>query len=752
MDERTAGASSAGAPTSSGTRTASGSDAATFTNRLIHETSPYLRAHAHNKVDWYPWGPEALERARRELKPILLSVGYAACHWCHVMAHESFEDPATAELMNELYVNIKVDREERPDLDRLYQLAQQMLTGRSGGWPLTMFLMHEDQRPFFGGTYFPPQARFGLPSFRELLQQVASYYYDHPGELRSSAGRVVQALGDLNPESPESGTLSGEPLMLCRAHLERAFDREYGGFGAAPKFPHVPDLERLLHTWHASAHADVPDLQALYMMGLTLTRMAEGGVFDQLGGGFFRYSVDARWEIPHFEKMLYDNAQLLALYAQAAAATGEALFRRTAAHTADFMLRELATPAGALYSSLDADSEGHEGRYYVWQAEALRAALPANEWPAFAARYGLQEAPNFEGQWHLAVRASVEAIAEREQRPVDQVRAALAAAERRALQLRAARVRPGLDDKILTSWNALAIGALATAARCLQRKDLAAAATTALHYLQRVHWRDGRLLAVGTAGSDARGSGDGQAHRSAYLDDYAFLIDAILQLARVRFDAHELHWAIELAEVLLTHFEDRERGGFYFTADDHEALISRPKSFGDESLPAGNALAARALLQLGYLVAEPRYLAAAERTLRAGWAALQRYPEGHASMLQALEDYLDPPHIVVLRGPAAAIEGWREQLEEGFAPRRWTLAVPADATDLPAALASKPASALPVAYICRGLVCSAPIDSPAQLLRELGEAGEIEGESEDHGRRAETDDTRGAGQSTPPAR
>ncbi len=707
-----------------------------FTNRLAHESSPYLRSHAHNPVDWYPWGPEALERARRERKPILLSIGYAACHWCHVMAHESFEDPATAAAMNELYVSIKVDREERPDLDRLYQLSQHLLTGRSGGWPLTMFLMHDDQRPFFGGTYFPREARFGLPAFREVLQQIAGYYHSHAEELRENAAQVVQALGELQaaPEVPGATdpagggavvALTDAPLRLCRAHLEHSFDRDYGGFGAAPKFPHAPDLGRLLRDWHASAHADVPDLQALYMTSLTLTRMAEGGLFDQLGGGFFRYSIDARWEIPHFEKMLYDNALLLALYAQSAAATGEALFRDTATRTVAFLLRELASPEGALYSSLDADSEGHEGRFYLWQRDAVQRALPAQQWSVVAARFGLDGAPNFEGQWHLAVRASPETIAGRAQLSIEEVRNTLTRAQQRLFELRATRVRPALDDKILTSWNALAIGALAVTARCLGLPECAVAATAALRYLRQVHWRDGRLLAVSTTATASANTGTGtgaaagRAHLPAYLDDYAFLIDAILELARVRFDAQELHWAVELAEVLLQHFEDRERGGFYFTADDHEALISRPKSFSDEAIPAGNAIAARALLRLGWLLGEPRYLAAAERTVRAAWPALSRHPEGHASMLLALEDYLDPPQIIVLRGPAAAVEPWQRQLDAVFAPRRYTLAVPAGAGSLPGAIAAKPAGDGAVAYVCRGTVCSAAISSWTGLLQEL---------------------------------
>jgi len=679
-------------------------------NRLAHQTSPYLRQHAHNPVDWYPWGAEALQRAQRERKPILLSIGYAACHWCHVMAHESFEDDATAATMNELFVSIKVDREERPDLDRLYQLAQQMLTGRGGGWPLTMFLMHDDQRPFFGGTYFPREARFGLPAFRDLLLQVSNYYHQHCEQLRAPAAQIVAALQDLNPPPAGDAALTDAPIILCRARLEQSFDREYGGFGAAPKFPHAPGLARLLRAWHASAGLDAPDLQALYMATLSLTRMAEGGLFDQLGGGFCRYSVDARWEIPHFEKMLYDNALLLALYAEAAVATGERLFADTVERTAAWLLREIRDAGGALYSSLDANSEGHEGRFYVWQRAAVQRALTAQEYAVFAPHFGLDGPANFEGSWHLCVRSSIDAIAVAQQLSVDAVRELLSSAQGKLMQLRESRVRPGLDDKVLASWNALAIAGLAGAARCLAREDYADAASAALQFLRRVHWQRGRLLAT---------SARGQARLGAYLDDYAFLLDAILELASVRFSAEDLSWASELAEVMLRHFEDAQAGGFFFTADDHEALISRPKSFSDEAIPAGNAVAARALLRLGYLIGEPRYLAAAERTLRAAWPAMLKYPEGHASMLLALEEYLNAPQIVILRGAAAAIRPWQHELNAVFAPRRWTLAVPADAAGLPPALATKPGADLPIAYLCRGTQCSAPISSLSALLAEL---------------------------------
>jgi uncharacterized protein len=683
-------------------------------NRLAAETSPYLRQHAGNPVEWYPWGEAALERARRERRPILLSIGYAACHWCHVMAHESFEDAATAALMNQRFVNIKVDREERPDLDRLYQLAHQLLSRRGGGWPLTMFLMHDDQRPFFGGTYFPPRQRHGLPAFSELLTHVADYYRDHEAELRASARAVVEALGELQPPpAPGSVTLDATPLRKCREQLAGSFDAEWGGFGGAPKFPHAPLLQRALRDWHASAHAAVPDLHALYMASLTLTRMAEGGLFDQLGGGFFRYSVDRQWAIPHFEKMLYDNALLLGVYAEAAGATGEELFRQVAGRTADWLLAELRAPGGAFYSSLDADAAGVEGSFYVWDEAQVRQALSAEEYAAFAPRYGLTLPPNFEQHaHHLVVAASLESIAAAQHLAPGEAAARLAAACARLRSLRAARPRPARDEKVLCSWNALAIRALATAARVLDRADLARAATEALGFLRAHHWRDGRLLAT---------SAGGAARLNAYLDDYVFLADAILELATVRFDAAELNFACELLEVVLRDFPDAAAGGFFFTPADHEALISRPKSFGDEALPAGNGVAAVVLQRFGLLLGETRYLEAAERTLRAAWAVLQEYPSGHPSLLQALEELLAPPVIVILRGPEAIIEGWRRQLAAGYAPRRLVLAIGAAATGLPPALAARPALPGGAAYVCRGSQCSAPLVTLPELLAELAE-------------------------------
>jgi len=684
-----------------------------YTNHLASETSPYLRKHAHNPVEWYPWGPEALERASREGKPIHLSVGYSACHWCGVLEKESFEDEATAKILNDNFINIKVDREERPDIDRIYQIAQQMLTQRGGGWPLTMFLTPDDRRPFFGGTYFPKEARYGLPAFRDILQRVAAYYRDHASELRKQNDALMAAFAELTPAPAGSDTeLTDAPLAACRAQLARSFDTRNGGFGGAPKFPHAELIEWLLSYWRASARAPEPDLQALYMATLTLRRMAEGGINDQLGGGFCRYSVDEYWTIPHFEKMLYDNGALLAVYAHAALVGGDALYGRVAHETADWVLREMQSPQGGYYSSLDADSEGDEGRFYVWDREEVSAVLAPEEFAVFAARFGLDRPANFEGHWNLYVAASPEEIARQVKRTPGEVAALIASARAKLLAVRATRVRPARDDKVLTSWNALMIRGMAVAARALNREDLAASGTRALNFIRSTLWRDGRLLA--TAMAD-------RAHLNAYLDDYVYLADAILELQQVRFRADELAFAQQLLDVVLRHFVDDAAGGFYFTSDDHEALIHRSKVFGDDATPAGNGIVARVLLRFGHLLAEPRYLAAAERTLRAAWAVTTQYPQGHVSLLAALEELLTPPEIVVLRGEARTIEGWALALAKTYAPHRIVLAIPAEAADLPPALADKTPRAGAVAYLCQGSTCSAPIDSLEALIEQLGE-------------------------------
>jgi len=685
------------------------------TNRLASETSPYLLQHAANPVDWHPWDEQALELARREGKPILLSIGYSACHWCHVMAHECFEDPEIAAQMNALFVNIKVDREERPDLDRIYQLAHQMITQRNGGWPLTMFLSPEDQTPFFGGTYFPPTPRHGLPGFTELLQRVAGYWNEHREEIRHHAEGVREAFAAVW-EAPARGELEDIVLdrgllAVARQELGSTFDKEHGGFGAAPKFPHPPNLVRLLRHWRSTALGESPDLEALYMATSTLQQMAEGGIYDQLGGGFCRYSVDAHWMIPHFEKMLYDNAQLLPLYAQAWSVTNESLFRRIAAETAGWVMREMQSPEGGYWSSLDADSEGEEGRFYAWTRKEIEQRLEPGEFAAVTAVFGLDRGPNFEDRWHLHTFMSPDQFAAGSGLDGAEVELRLASARIKLLAARERRVRPGRDEKVLAAWNGLMIRGMALTARILGDATLASSADRAMEFARRELLVDGRLRATWK---------DGRARFPAYLDDYAYLLDAALEMLQLRWKAEDLEFATTLAEVLLAHFEDPAGGGFLFTADDHEKLIERPRPLADDAMPAGNGVAALVLNRLGCLLGEPRYLAAAERAVRAAMPVIQRAPFAHCALLDALEEQLNPPEIVVVRGAPKRAADWARTARLVFAPRRLVFEIPAEAANLPPALAEK---AVPEtgarAWICRGTTCLPPVDSLSALTTTL---------------------------------
>jgi uncharacterized protein YyaL (SSP411 family) len=667
-------------------------------NRLADETSPYLLQHAANPVDWHPWGAEAIALARELDRPILLSIGYSACHWCHVMAHESFEDPATAEVMNRLFVNVKLDREERPDLDKVYQLAHQVLTQRGGGWPLTMFLAPDDLTPFFGGTYFPKEPRYGMPAFRDLIERVAAFYRDQREGVRSQNAELRAVFADLGPPGPGTVVaLTREPLEAACRNLAATFDPRFGGFGPAPKFPHAASIELLLRT---------PAADTRSMAVTTLRRMAEGGIFDQLGGGFCRYSVDPYWMIPHFEKMLYDNGPLLALCAQAAVATGDDLLRDTARATARWALREMRAPEGGFYAALDADSEGHEGRFYVWQRGEVERLLGADEFRVLARRFGLDREPNFEGAWHLHGFVAMDRVAEELDLPQAQADALLASARAKLLTARAQRVRPGLDDKVLTAWNALMVRGLAIAGRQLDEPRFIDAALAALDFLRANAWREGVLYAAWKAG---------EARFPAYLDDHAYLLDALIEALQSRFRAEDLRFACGVADALLERFADRERGGFWFTAAGNDPPLHRPKSFADEAMPSGNGVAAQALARLGWLTGETRYLDAAEAALRGAWPAIARAPEAHAAMLIALDEYLDPVQIVIIRGDGADAEAWRRELARAYAPRRMVVAIPADATGLPEALAGKRALDRTLAYVCRGPVCSEPIHDIAAL-------------------------------------
>ena len=680
-------------------------------NRLDEETSPYLKQHAANPVHWQAWDDAALSTARTSDKPILLSVGYSACHWCHVMAHESFEDAETAKLMNELFVNIKVDREERPDLDKIYQTAHHLYTGRPGGWPLTVFLTPDEHLPIFTGTYFPKDRRYGMPPFREVLVAVEAYFRQQRDEIRRRGAGLVDELNNVEDHSADDfAAFTRAPLQQARQRLEQSFDEEHGGFGDAPKFPHPTSLELLLAQWRYSfgkyEHADD---RALVIVTRTLDHMALGGLYDQLAGGFYRYSVDRAWAIPHFEKMLYDNAQLLTLYANGYAATGAPLYARVAGATADWVLRDMQDARGGYYATLDADSEHEEGKFYVWTPTELDALLTSDESRVAKRALGLDGPANFENRhWHLFVAADPERAAREVGVPGERGTTLLESARSKLLAAREQRVWPGRDDKLLVSWNGLTIGAMARAARLLDRADLADSATRAVDFIRAQLWRDGRLKATYQ---------DGRARFAAYLDDYAFLAHGLLELLQTRWRSSDLTFACELIEVLLTHFAD-ERGGFFFTADDHERLIHKPKPFADEAVPAGNGVAAMTLVALGHLLGEQRYLTAAEHTIRAALHAIERYPEGHGTLLHALDELLTPPQLVVVRGTATELAPWQHALRAGYHPHRLAFAIPNDA-ELPGLLADRAPRSTPVAYVCEGMTCQAPLTTPEDLAAAL---------------------------------
>lgn len=679
-------------------------------NRLARETSPYLQQHAENPVDWYPWGEEALNLSRHSDRPILLSIGYSACHWCHVMAHESFEDAEVAAIMNRLFVNVKVDREERPDLDQIYQTAHHLLTRRPGGWPLTLFLT-PDGTPFFAGTYYPKLPRFSLPGFVDLLERVAMAYEQKRGEIEQRNQALLEALAfDAAGEGGRTIDLTPEPIDRLVRLLDSNFDPVNGGFGGAPKFPHPSDLAFLLRR-----HAATSDARLQEIVLTTLDRMAAGGIYDQLGGGFCRYTVDARWMIPHFEKMLYDNGPLLSLFAEAAILTGQPRYRQVAEQTADWVIREMQSAQGGYYSSLDADSDGEEGKFYIWSVREIESILTAEELSVVARHFGLDQPANFEGvHWHLQVVAGLSAVAGSTGKDITECERLLSCARRKLFDARERRVRPGRDEKILTSWNALMIQGMARAGALLGRRDWVASARGASEFVRQSLWQNGRLLAT---------CKDGRAHLNAYLDDYAFLLNAQIELLQADFRPHDIAWAIALADVLLDQFEDKGRGGFFFTSHDHEALIARQKPAHDSATPSGNAVAVYSLNRLGHLTGDQRYLEAARRGLEAFLPLASDSPGGFASHLIALEEQLRPPALIILRGPAGEAAEWQSRLLSRFRPATILVHIPENCGPLPEAL-ERPRGDTVNAWICNGVTCLPPVSEWAELER-ICNAGNI---------------------------
>lgn len=682
-------------------------------NHLIKETSPYLLQHADNPVDWYPWGKEALDRARAQNKPILLSIGYSACHWCHVMAHESFEDTEVAAVMNTHFINIKVDREERPDIDQIYQSAHYALNHRSGGWPLTMFLTPE-QKPFFGGTYFPKEARYGMPGFLQLLPKIAEAYHNRTAAIEQQNTALLQLLAQSLPASETGTSLSRQPIEQAWKQLASQFDETYGGFGDAPKFLHPAELQFCLRRYVTENN-----IQALHVVTHTLEKMAYGGLYDQLGGGFCRYSTDRYWRIPHFEKMLYDNALLLPLYADTWLLTGNPLFKQVVEETANWVMREMqAGTDGGYFSSLDADSEHEEGKFYVWDKEAVAAVLTAEEYAVIAPYYGLDRPPNFENQyWHFEVAQTIEAIAAHNHIDQETTQQLISSARKKLLAQRELRVRPGRDEKILTSWNALMIKGMARAGQIFEREEWINSALQAMDFIRAKLWQDdGYLLATFK---------DGKAHLNAYLDDYAFLLDSLLTLIQIRFRQIDFDCALTLAEALLTRFEDKTSGGFFFTSHDHEKLIHRPKTGHDGATPSGNGIAAITLQRSGYLLNEPRYLAAAERTLNIFSDALRHQASSHCSLLIALEEHLEPIRTIHLSGNETELRAWLKALIP-CSLNTISVAFPHELSGLPNSLTKRSALSEKVsARICEGRQCLPEIHSLNELLQVCGVHGRI---------------------------
>ncbi len=674
-------------------------------NRLAGEMSPYLLQHQGNPVDWYPWGPAALERARQEDKPIFLSIGYAACHWCHVMAHESFEDPATAALMNEHFVNIKVDREERPDLDSIYMNAVVALTG-GGGWPMSVFLT-PDQVPFYGGTYFPPRPAHGLPTFQQVLLGVSEAWQNRRSEVLAGAQEVLShirqsaVLADL----PAGEALSVETLKSAAQELWREFDWRYHGWGGGPKFPQPMALEFLLR-YHVLTGESTP----LDMATKTALTMARGGMYDQLGGGFHRYATDAAWLVPHFEKMLYDNAQLARAYLHLWQATGEAEFRRVAEQTLDYVRREMTDTAGGFYSSQDADSEGHEGKFFVWSAAELDSAL-GEEAGLFKEAYGVTARGNFEGRSILFGARALGDLAAAHGGSEAEASQRLAVARQKLFVLRQGRVAPGCDDKVLAAWNGLMLAAFAEAASALGRDDYRQTAVANADFiLSALRLPDGGLF---------RSWRQGQARLPGYLEDYANVVEGLLALYTATFDARYYTAACELADYALAHFAD-PRGGFFDTPDQHEPLVSRPKDVQDNATPSGAAMLATVLLKLAALSGEARYAEAAEAALRSLQPVLAQHPTAFAQWLVALAFAVAQPREIALVGDLAdpATGALLEAACAGFQPFQVVaLKPPGNESPVPLLAGREALHGRPTAYVCFNFACRLPVTDP-QALRD----------------------------------
>jgi len=682
-----------------------------FTNRLIHETSPYLRQHAHNPVDWHPWDAAALEQARKEDKPILLSIGYSACHWCHVMERESFENEDIARIMNQCFVNVKVDREERPDLDSIYMSYVQMTTG-SGGWPMTVFLT-PGQVPFFGGTYFPPDDRYGRPGFPKICLAVFEAYQKRRSEIEQSAADIVKNLQGINQLPSGKDLPDGETLGLAFSNLAQRFDLTHGGFGGAPKFPGSMSLAFCLRHYYRTG------LQpALDFAELSLEKMALGGIYDQLGGGFHRYSVDDHWLVPHFEKMLYDNALLSRAYLHAFQQTRNPLYGRITEEILDYVTREMTHPEGGFYSTQDADSEGEEGKFFVWTPAEIEAILGKDDAKVFCRYFDVSQRGNFEGHNILNVPIPMAEFAAKERLPVEELQALIERSRHRLFVEREKRIKPHRDEKILTSWNGLMLVGFANAASVFNRADYLDRARTNAEFVLSNLKHEGRLL---------RTFKDGQAKLNGYLEDYACFVEGLLSLFEATGELRWLNEAVLLNETMLDQFWDASTASFYLTGKDHEKLITRVKDFYDNATPAGSSVAIFNLLKLAILTGDMEYRNKAEEALRSMKTSLERYPSGFGYLLEAADFYVGPVQEIAIVGLPSDARTSRltEAVYRQYLPNKVVVVADPDDNALRARLPLLQGKDLvagePAAYVCRNYSCKAPVTTVADLEKLLNQ-------------------------------
>jgi len=679
-----------------------------FTNRLIKETSPYLLQHAHNPVDWYPWGEEALARSKKEDKPILLSIGYSSCHWCHVMEKESFENEAIAGVMNQRFINIKVDREERPDLDELYMNAVQVMTG-SGGWPMTVFLTPE-LIPFHAGTYFPPEDRGGMPGLTKILMVVSDYYHSHRGEVEKMEAQLKNALQQITEIHPSQEGASDQALSKAFSAFESQFDPIYGGFGKAPKFPSSMTLSFLLRHWKSTGSS-----KALEMVEKTLEKMANGGIYDHLGGGFHRYSVDERWLIPHFEKMLYDNALLSRTYFEAHQATQKMRYRRVGEEILNYVLREMKGPEGGLYCTQDADSEGHEGKFYVWTRDEIKKVLGKEKGTPFCAYYGVATEGNFEGGTSvLNIASSLENISQLYGTPVEELGKLLEEGREKLYVEREKRVKPGRDEKILTSWNGLMISSFVDGFRVTGNDAYLTGAVGAADFILQEMKKEGHLMRVYNKGTS---------RVKGYSEDYAFFIQALIDLYEATFETGWLKEANDLNRRMIQQFWDERNGGLYFTGTENEPLITRSKNPYDNAIPSANSVAVFNLIRLGYLTGEESLRQKAEQILHLFHRFLEQHPSGFAQMLSGLSFFLGPQEIGIV-GPKnnPKIKSMLRAIYLAYLPNRiLSLRDPQDPAEgnwFPF-LRGKGDQEAPTAFVCKGFTCLPPVRNEKELKKAL---------------------------------